>query len=73
MKSRSGSRCGCGAGAAILAALTIIGCCLSSMNRSHKRRITQSKQLEEAVQNWEGEGGAVSILEDDDEPVAQRS
>ena len=43
------------------------------MNRSQKRRFTQSKQLEDAVQNWEGEGGAVTILEDDDEPVAERS
>jgi len=49
-----------------VAALTIIGCCLSSMTRSEKRRGTQLKQLEEAVQNWEGEGGAV-VVKDDDE------
>ena len=60
------SRCGCGVGATVLAALTIIGCCLSSMTRSEKRRGTQLKQLEEAVQNWEGEGGAV-VVKDDDE------
>ena len=67
------SRCACGVGVTVLAAVTIIGCCLSSMNRRQKRRINQSKQLEEAAQNWEGEGGAVNIVEDDDEPVAQRS
>jgi hypothetical protein len=31
-----------------------------------KQRITQSQQLEEAVQNWEGEGGAV-VARDADE------
>ena len=66
------SRCACGVGATVLAALTIIGCCLSSMNRSQKRRINQSKQLEEAVQNWEGEGGAV-VLREDDELEASRA
>jgi hypothetical protein len=66
------SRCGCGVGATVLAALTIIGCCLGSMTRSEKRRTTQRKQIEEAVQNWEGEGGAV-VVRDDDELEVNRA
>lgn len=59
MKSRSGNE----VFATVCAALTIIGCCLSSIAFSHKRRTVQHQQLEEAVQNWEGEGGAVVALD----------
>jgi hypothetical protein len=65
------SRCGCGVGATVLAALTIIGCCLGSMNRCEKRRVIQRKQLEDAVQNWEGEGGAVVVRDDDELEVSR--
>ena len=53
----------------VFAALLIIGCSLSSMLSCHRRRCGQQQQLEEAVQNWEAEGGAVVAERDeDDEP-----
>jgi len=66
MKSNSGkSRSGNEVSIIVCAALGIIACCVSSMLSRHKQRITHTQQLEEAVQNWEGEGGAV-VLEDDE-------
>ncbi|HMJ88594.1 MAG TPA: hypothetical protein VK530_02200 [Candidatus Acidoferrum sp.] len=49
----------CSTSAVIFAALTIIGCCVSSMFNCRKRRVEQREQLEVAEQNWEAEGGAV--------------
>jgi len=51
----------------IFAALLIIGCSLSSMLSCHRRRCGHKKQLEEAVQTWEAEGGAVVAEQDEDE------
>lgn len=66
MKSREGNQV-C---ATVFAALTIIGCCLSSMLSCHKGRTVQRKQVEEAVQTWEGEGGAVPAARDAEDEVA---
>ena len=66
MKSRSGN----GVGATVFAALTIIGCCLSSIGCCQKQRTVQRRQLEDAVQNWEGEGGAILAREEEHEPAA---
>jgi len=57
MKTHFGSRYG----AAIFAAMMIIGCCLGSMGRCEKRRGEQRQQLDDALENWEGEGGAVMV------------
>ena len=63
MNSRSGSR----VGAAVFAALTIIGCSLRSLRCCQKRRVEQRKVLDEAVRTWEDEGGLVVAEEDNDE------
>jgi hypothetical protein len=57
---------------ATVVALTVIGCCASSMAFSQKRRVTQHKQLEEAMQNWEGEGGALPTMDEDEEKQVAR-
>jgi len=49
----------CSVGAVMFAAVTIIGCCLSAMVCSERCRAYQQRTLKDAVQNWEGEGGAV--------------
>ena len=59
MKSRSGN-----VRATMLAAFAIVGCCVSAMRWAEKQRGTQRRQLEDAVQNWEAEGGAVALRED---------
>jgi hypothetical protein len=69
MKSRSA----CGVTATVFAALTIIGCCLSHIRLREKRRVIHQVQLEEAVENWEGEGGAVIALDEDDEREPARA
>lgn len=69
MKSRSG----CGVTATVFAAFTIIGCCLSAIRVCEKRRVVSKKQLDEAVENWEGEGGAVVAAADDDELESARA
>ena len=53
--------------AAVFAALTIIGCSLSSLRCCEKRRVEQRKVLDDAVRTWEDEGGLVVAEEDDDE------
>ena len=63
MKSRAGNDV-C---ATVFAALMIIGCSMYSMAIRRQRRVVQKKQLEEAVQSWEGEGGAVPVPADDDD------
>src|SRR4051812_34992644 len=65
MKTRSGNEV-C---VTVCAALGIIACCISSMVSRQKQRITQTQQLEEAVQNWEGEGGAVVARDTEDEEL----
>lgn len=45
--------------ATMFAALTIIGCSISSMMCCRKRRGYQNRLLEEAMRTWEDEGGAV--------------
>ena len=55
--------------AAIFAALTIIGCSLSSLRCCEKRRGEQRKVLDEAVRTWEDEGGMVVAEDDEDEVV----
>jgi hypothetical protein len=65
MKSRSSNE----VTITVCAALGIIACCMSSMLSCHKRRITHHQQLEEAVQNWEGEGGAVVVRDAEDEEL----
>ena len=67
MKSRNGSH----VYATVFAALTIIGCSLSSMMCCHKRRGRQQRDLEDAVRMWEDEGGAVVTERDGDEDLAQ--
>jgi hypothetical protein len=69
MKTRSSA----GVCATVFAALTIIGCCLSTMARGEKRRTTCKKQLDEAVQNWEGEGGAIVAADEDEEREIARA
>ena len=51
------------------AALTIVGCCLGSIRWSEKQRVTRRRQLEDAVQTWEAEGGAVPASEADEDEV----
>ena len=60
--------------ATVFAALTIIGCCLSSMMSCHRGRLYQRKVLEDAVNNWEDEGGALPTAreEDEEEPAVNR-
>ena len=54
---------------AVFAAVLIIGCSLSAMWWCTKRRTGQKRQLEEAVQTWEDEGGAfVAERDENDEP-----
>ncbi len=67
MKSRSESY----VFATVFAALTIIGCSISSMMCCHKRRGYQQRVLEDAVSTWEDEGGAVVAEKDEDEDLAQ--
>jgi hypothetical protein len=43
----------------VFAALTIIGCSISSIRACRTRRVEQQQQLEVAQQTWEDEGGAV--------------
>ena len=50
----------------VVAALSIIGCSLSSLRCCRKRRVEQRKILEEAVRTWEDEGGLVVAEEDED-------
>lgn len=69
MKSRNESH----VYAAIFAALTIIGCALSSMLRCHQRRGDQRRVLEDAVRTWEDEGGAVVAEKDEDEDLVEAS
>jgi hypothetical protein len=66
MKSRNES----GVYATIFAALTIIGCSISSMMCCHKRRGYHQRVLEDAVRTWEDEGGAVVAEKDEDEDLA---
>jgi hypothetical protein len=54
----------------VFAALLIIGCSLSSMLSCYRRRCGHKQQLEEAVQTWEAEGGAVVAERDEDEEPA---
>ena len=49
----------CSLGAVVFVALTIIGCSVSALICSEKSRAYHRRTLDEAVQNWEGEGGAV--------------
>lgn len=56
--------------ATIFAALTIIGCSISSMLCCQKRRGCQHRVLEEAVRTWEDEGGAFVAEKDEDEELA---
>ena len=56
--------------ATVFAALTIIGCSISSMLGCQKRRGYQQRVLEDAVRTWEDEGGAVVAEIDEDEDVA---
>jgi len=63
MNLRRGSRVG---DMVVFAALTIIGCSLSSLRCCQQRRVEQRKVLEEAVRTWEDEGGLV-VAEEDDE------
>ena len=65
MKSRDGH-----VGSMVFAALLIIGCSLSSMLCGSRRRAGQQQQLEEAVQTWEAEGGAVVAERDDEDDPA---
>lgn len=66
MKSRDGH-----ARLTVLAALLIIGCSFSSMRRCCRRRAGQRHQLDDAVQTWEAEGGAVIAEQDEeDNPAA---
>ncbi|HTD65180.1 MAG TPA: hypothetical protein VK846_01455 [Candidatus Limnocylindria bacterium] len=58
--------------AAVFAALTIIGCSISSMRVCHKQRTHRQRLQEEAVQTWEAEGGAVAA-KDDEEEIAART
>ena len=60
--------------ATVFAAITIIGCCVSSMLSCHKSRTHQTKFLEDAVKTWEDEGGAVPVAreEDDEELTVSR-
>jgi hypothetical protein len=51
----------------VVAALTIIGCSLSSLRCCRKRRVEQRKILEEAMRTWEDEGGLVVAEKDEDE------
>ena len=55
------------------AAITIIASSISSIMSCRRRRFTQTKQLAVAVENWEGEGGAVVREMDEDEPVLSRA
>ena len=56
--------------ATVFAALLMIGCSVSSMAASRKRRLVVQKQLEEAVRTWEDEGGAIVSERDvEEEPV----
>lgn len=67
MKSRNESH----VTATLFAALTIIGCSLSSIICGYKRRSHQQRVLEEAVKAWEDEGGAVvAEKEEEDDRVA---
>jgi len=54
--------------AVVFAALTIIGCSVSALICCEKRRAYHRRTLDEAVQNWEGEGGAV-VVEQEEEAV----
>ncbi len=67
MKSRNESH----VYATIFAALTIIGCSLSSMMCCHKRRGYHQRVLEDAVRTWEDEGGAVVAEKDEDEELVE--
>lgn len=51
--------------AAVFAALTIIGCSISSIRCCDKKRRLQQRSLEEATQCWEAEGGAVAAKDDE--------
>ena len=66
MKTRNDSRMY----ATVFAALTIIGCSISSLMRCHKRRGYQTRVLEDAVRTWEDEGGAFVAEKDEDEEMA---
>lgn len=59
--------------AAVFAALAIIGCSISSMRVCQKQRTHQKRQLEDAMQAWEAEGGAVVAKDDEEEEVAARA
>jgi hypothetical protein len=54
----------------VFAALLIIGCSLASMLSCHRRRCGQKQQLDEAVQMWEAEGGAVVAERDEDDETS---
>jgi hypothetical protein len=69
MRTRSSA----GVCATVFAAVTIIGCCLSTMARHEKRRTTHKKQMDEAVEKWEGEGGAIVAAEKDEERQTARA
>jgi hypothetical protein len=53
----------------VFAALMIIGCSISSMAIRRQRIVVQNKQLDEAVQAWEGEGGAVPVEQEEADPI----
>jgi hypothetical protein len=65
MKAHSGSH----VHATVLAALAIVGWCLGAIRWAEKQRGSQRRQLEDAVQSWEAEGGAVSLNEDEEDQV----
>ena len=67
MKSRNESH----VYATVFAALTIIGCSISSMMCCHKRRGYHQRVLEDAVRTWEDEGGAIVAEKDEDEEPAE--
>ena len=53
--------------ATVFAALTIIGCSLSSLRCCERRRADHRRVLHEAVRTWEDEGGLVVAEEDEEE------
>jgi hypothetical protein len=65
MKAHSGSD----VRATVLAALAIVGCCFAAVRWAEKQRGAQRRQLEDAVQSWEAEGGAVTLNEDEEDQV----
>ena len=57
--------------AVIFAALTIIGCSVSSIRACRKRRVQRERRLELAQQDWEAEGGAVLPDPEEQSPLTE--